>query len=69
MCKKMKAVHYLKNFEAAECLDLYANSVLFPEIDETAMWCNDQRYDILLDLGLGRMMVASLALVALLGLL
>lgn len=50
MCKKMKAVYYLKNYEVANCLETYANSYLFPEIDETQLWCNPDRYSTLLDL-------------------
>jgi len=37
---------------------MYSNQFLFPEVDETAMWCQDDRYTFLLDLGLGMAGVA-----------
>ena len=50
MCKKMKAVHFLHNYKAEECLNTYANEVLFPEIDEISQWCNPLRYKTLFGL-------------------
>ncbi len=31
----MKAYYYLPNYEADQCMNLYANQYLFAEIDET----------------------------------
>ena len=35
MCKKMKAKNYIKNYGIDQCFEVYANSFMFPEIDET----------------------------------
>jgi hypothetical protein len=35
MCKKMKAKNYISNSGIAQCLETYANPLMFPEIDET----------------------------------
>lgn len=35
MCKRMKAKHYVKNLGIDECLEVYANKFMLPEIDET----------------------------------
>jgi hypothetical protein len=48
MCKKMQSLHYLKNYGISDELELYSNEYLFPEIDETQIWCNPDRSLILL---------------------
>lgn len=50
MCKKMKAIYYLYNLNVKPCVETYSNQVLFPEIDETQLWCNPDRYAVLLGL-------------------
>jgi hypothetical protein len=34
MFKKAKAKHYIKNYGVSECIEVYANKNMFPEIDE-----------------------------------
>ena len=64
MCKRMLSLHYLKNYDSMQCMRLYANEYMFPEIDETELWCNPARYTELMDLQSGRLLKTATALVA-----
>ena len=69
MCKKMKAKHYVKNFGAAQCLDIYSNKYLFPELDETAQWCSaESRFNTLLGLSSATQLIMGSILVGILAL-
>ncbi|CDW80572.1 UNKNOWN [Stylonychia lemnae] len=59
MCKKMKAFYYLPNYDADQCLLTHSNQYLFSEIDETQLWCDPDRYSVLLglDTAMGRVIL------------
>jgi hypothetical protein len=58
----MKAKHYIKNYGAESCLEVYSNKFMFPEIDETQQWCNaETRFDTLLGLQLNAQFINAVS--------
>lgn len=43
MCKKNKALHYLKHYDIVEEMNLYSTEYLYPEVSETIQWCDENK--------------------------
>ncbi|CAI2372383.1 unnamed protein product [Moneuplotes crassus] len=52
-CKKAMAKNYIQYTGASECVKLYSNKYLFPEVNEVEEWCNTKRKYTLLGINSG----------------
>lgn len=66
-CTKALAKNYIEYKYASDCVKYYANTYLFPEVNEVEEWCNPTRKDYLLGLesgfGQGIAVVASAVMI------
>jgi len=63
MCKKLIAKNYLAYTNAPECVKLYSNRYLYPDVDEVEYWWNiDRKYTLL---GINSASLLSLSTLAL----